>query len=81
MTFTHGKMELIQDLQKVFAKHNVKSVTVKEAGTLFLVEADGSLTIGAGATIAAFETAAEDKPSSKLKVIQGGSNNRNTSRG
>ncbi|MCP3028445.1 hypothetical protein [Halobacillus sp. A5] len=73
MGFTYGKIELIQDLQKVFAKHNVQSIEVKEAGTLFLVEEDGSLKVGAGATIAAFDTKPENKPAAKLKVIQGGS--------
>ncbi|GGF26767.1 hypothetical protein GCM10010954_27280 [Halobacillus andaensis] len=72
MGFTYGKMELFHDLQKVFAKHNVQSITVYEPGTLFFVEADGSLTIRAKATIAAFDTKPGDKPSSKFKLINGG---------
>ncbi|WP_173917506.1 hypothetical protein [Halobacillus sp. Marseille-Q1614] len=71
MAFTYSKIELIQDLQKVFVKHNVQSVKVQEPGTLFLVGADGSLKIGTGATILAFETPPGDKLS-KFKLIRGG---------
>ncbi|MBN8233839.1 hypothetical protein JF544_01210 [Halobacillus kuroshimensis] len=70
MGFTYGKTELIQELQELFARHNVRSVEVKEPGTLFLVEADGSLSIGVRAAITSFE----EKPGAKgsrFKVIQG----------
>ncbi|WP_082235281.1 hypothetical protein [Halobacillus massiliensis] len=70
MAFTYSKIELIQDLQKVFVKHNVQSIQVKEPGALFIIEADGSLKIGAGATIRAFDSAPGDKPA-KFKVIKG----------
>ncbi|WP_226577256.1 hypothetical protein [Halobacillus litoralis] len=71
MAFTYGKDELIGDLQEVFARHNVQSIKVKEPGTLFRVEADGSLTIGIGATITSFERHPEEKQGVKFKLIDG----------
>ncbi|GEN52800.1 MULTISPECIES: hypothetical protein [Halobacillus] len=71
MGFTYGKDELIGDLQQVFARHNVQSVRVKEPGTLFRVESDGSLTIGIGATITSFERQPDEKQAPTLKVING----------
>ncbi|ARI77941.1 hypothetical protein [Halobacillus mangrovi] len=74
MAFTYGKRELIEDLQEVFAKHNVQSIKVNKAGTLFLVEADGSLTIGTGATIVAFDRHPDEKKAAKFKLLHGGNN-------
>ena len=71
MGFTYGKDELIGDLQEVFARHNVQSIRVKEPGTLFRVETDGSLTIGIRATITSFEKHPDDYQSPKFKVIDG----------
>ncbi|MCP3029892.1 hypothetical protein LF817_00915 [Halobacillus sp. A1] len=74
MAFTFGKMELIHDLQQVFAKHNVQAIKVNQLGTLFLVEPDGSLKIGAGATITSFEFQPNERKASRFKLIDGGSN-------
>ncbi|MGI8314355.1 hypothetical protein [Halobacillus mangrovi] len=74
MAFTYGKRELIVDLQEVFAKHNVQSIKVDHPGTLFFVEADGSLTVGTGATIVAFDQHPDDKKAAKFKLINGGNN-------
>ncbi|MGP4062427.1 hypothetical protein [Halobacillus litoralis] len=73
MAFTYGKGELIEDLQEVFAKHNVQSIQVKEPGTLFFIEEDGSLTIGTKASIYSFERHPDEKGGVKFKVINGGS--------
>ncbi|SEH98522.1 hypothetical protein SAMN05192559_106276 [Halobacillus karajensis] len=71
MGFTYGKDELIGDLQQVFARHNVQSIRVKEPGTLFRVESDGSLTIGIGATITSFEYHPDEEQGPVFKVIDG----------
>ncbi|MFQ3543134.1 hypothetical protein Q7A53_03540 [Halobacillus rhizosphaerae] len=72
MGLTYGKLELMEDLQKVFAKHNVQAIKVNEPGTLFLVQADGSLTVGTSAVISAFEFLPGEKPSSRFTLINGG---------
>ncbi|KHE71792.1 hypothetical protein [Halobacillus sp. BBL2006] len=72
MAFTYGKRELIEDLQEVFSKHNVQSIRVEKPGTLFIVEADGSLSIGTGATIVAFDQHPTDKKGARFKLIDGG---------
>ncbi|MBH0229114.1 hypothetical protein [Halobacillus yeomjeoni] len=72
MAFTYSKTELIQDLQAVLAKHNVQSIEVKESGILFQVEADGSLKVGARATIKAFPTEPGKKAGQRFKVLKGG---------
>lgn len=71
MGFTYGQEELVQDIQALFAKHNVKSVIVRETGTLFEVQQDGSLRVGTGARIEAFEQQPDSK-SPPLRTIQGG---------
>ncbi|ELK45642.1 hypothetical protein QRD89_06465 [Halobacillus sp. ACCC02827] len=70
MGFTYGKDELIGDIQELFAKHNVQAIHVKEEGTLFSIDPDGSFRIGVGATIVAFDRHPDDKTT--FQVIDGG---------
>ncbi|MGP4075829.1 hypothetical protein [Halobacillus sp. K22] len=72
MGFTYGKRELMQDLQRVFAKHNVQSIKVNKPGTLFKIEDDGSMKVEVGATITAFDYKPGEKPVSKFRVVNGG---------
>ncbi|ASF39020.1 MULTISPECIES: hypothetical protein [Halobacillus] len=72
MGFTYGKRELMQDLQRVFAKHNVQSIKVNKPGTLFKIESDGSMKVEVGATITAFDCKPGEKPVNKFRVVNGG---------
>jgi|GEM_PF-4878203 len=76
MGFTYGKRELMQDLQRVFAKHNVQSIKVNKPGTLFKIEEDGSMKVEVGATITAFDykPGEKQKPVNRFRVVHGGNN-------
>ncbi|UOQ44720.1 hypothetical protein MUN89_01790 [Halobacillus salinarum] len=72
MGLTYGKVELMQDLQKVFAKHNVQAIKVDEPGVLFQVEADGSLKIGVKMIVKPFEQQPDSKKPFKFQLLNGG---------
>lgn len=66
-----SREQFIQDIQEVLAKHNVSHIDVKE-GRLFNVEDDGSLTIGADASIKRFQTEPDKPLKRKFGVVKGG---------